>query len=444
MKKPTVDCCVAYYIYNAYEHLTGYDCDGKKLTSQMVESPPTQCVVLSNGVVAMTSETAMYGNIVLETINKTGEKQIISLPQKEQTDEKFILFEFPKNHVCVYRHDRLFFFDPLNPFTTHKSVKVDSSAFQQLDGKLYLWNLDNWRVYDGVTLPSVWNTMSNDCPWPIQGTPEWVSPTQFVHYSYANGIRTVCLYDTTTKVCRPFPLKNFNETKRLGEVWFVVSGCRVLITQWPGWDEQSTFVKLTVFCTQTFEAIYENENWFDNRRVGLAPMKTIVGGFQWPFLQKNMPDEIQMYNLETNQLLCACETTCLSPVQTTFIGLLAIVQSQNEYDVLRLNKDTNRKLKFRSGQLFVHKFLDETIPIPTAPPLTIIVPEETAKDIVVDRSESRDEVRGEVEAPSSVQTLVVAATVTHTDIPNAPKEAKPETTIISVPPTEPTSSCTIC
>lgn len=36
-RKGVADCCVAYYIYNAYEHLVSYDCDGKKITSQMVE-----------------------------------------------------------------------------------------------------------------------------------------------------------------------------------------------------------------------------------------------------------------------------------------------------------------------------------------------------------------------------------------------------------------------
>ncbi len=419
--KKLQDCCVAYYIYNAYEHLVSYDCDAKKIAAQMVESPPSQCVVLSNGVVAMTSETATYGNVVVETIQSSGEKQIISLPQQEQGDLKFVLLEFPKNHVCIYRHDHLFFFDPLNPFTTHKSVKVDSTSYQQLDGKLYLWSGDKWCVFDGVSMPEVWQKMPENCPMSIEGTPVWVSPTQFVHYSRQRR-RNVCIYDTTTQKCQPLPLKPYADTK-LGEVYFIVDNCRVLVTQWPGWDEQSSQVRLTVFCTKSMQVLYENLEWYNNQRVGLAPMKTIVGGFQWPYLQTNFKNgpEVQIFNLETNKLLCSHATNILSQmVKTTFLNELAIVQAQGEYDVLKLSKDTNRSLKFRSGQLFRHEFLDCQPELK----LLITVPEEVAIPIVVEPPKS------EVPVPKTEEVKV--------------EEKKPDAQPVT-PATDPSAStCTIC
>lgn len=435
--KKIQDCCPAYYIYNAYEHLVSYDCDGKKITSQMVESPPSQCIVLSNGTVAMTSETATYGNIVVETIEKTGEKQTISLPQQEQGDLKFSLLEFPKNHVCVYHHDHFFFFDPLNPFTTHKSIKIESSSFQQLDGKLYLWSNDEnngkWCVLDGANTELVWKSMPETCDRPIEGTPVWVSPTEFVHYSrqIVSRVRNVCVYDTTNQKCEALPLKSYCDGQ-LGEVYFVVDGCRVLISQWPSWDEQSSQVRMTVFCTRTSSILYENLTWYNNQRVGLAPMKTIIGGFQWPYLQTNMMSgpEVQIFNLETNKLLCSHQTNILNQVvKTTFVGDLAIVQTGQEYDVLKLSKDTNRSLKFRSGQLFRHEFLVE---VPVVPELKLVVtPAEEVK----------------VEPPKSETVVVIEPKMevepTKEEKKSEPAQPQPPTPVTA--PTDPgASTCTIC
>ncbi len=453
----------AFYIYDPFDHLAAYNEDGKKMGTQMLEAPPTQCVVLSNGTVVTTASGSP--NIVIETIQTSGEKQVFSLPPEEQTNGEYSLIEFPKNHVCVYRPDHLFIFDPLNPFTTHRSVEAVSKAFQQFNGNLYLWNETQWAVFDGVT-PIVWTpaftngdgpkwvsfdgkpiAFTND--WLIESSPIWVSHTEFVHMSKGR----VCIYSTEAKLSNPFPLKPYVDGK-FGKLYFVVDRENVLIAQWPSWSEQSTQVRLTVFCTKRTEeptVIYENLNWFNNQRVGLTPMNDIIGGFKWPFLQTNMMNglEIQILNLETNRLLCSFSSSDV--VRTAFLGdSLAILQTDRDVDIVKLKKDTNRDLNLQRGQLFLPKFQDALHP-PTpfaSPPITPEIKEplkEVPKEIVV--KEPVSETMVIKEAPKEVSDHKVPLE----PMPEALTEVNPSKSTLASPPdstTTPTATsesyCVIC
>lgn len=417
MGKTSAHRPVAFYVHNSLEHLTSFDADGQKIQSQQTESTPTKCLVLSNGVVVMTFEGKEFGNVTLETIQPTGEKQIISLPEHQQQEkEPYELVEFPKNCVCVWRQTGLFIFDPLNPFTTHQSFPEPSNEFQQLDGRLILHqsNLmmsEKWiQLKEGKDNEIEQSVLFE--PTKEQSVWKWISSTTYLNSSFQLG-------SIEQKYPSNLPLKPYIDNL-LGDLFCVVDRHYVLVAQWPSWNERSTQVRLTVFDTNTtpISIVYENLTWFNNQRVGQAPMRTIIGAFSWPYLQVNkMHDgsDLEIFNLKTNKLLCACTfTTPCDEFRTIFLGDLAILQSDGEYDILNLKRDTNRSLRLREGRMFFNQFVPEPEPKPIEPEKPIEQPKlETPTVVVINSSPTV------VVTPPTVVDLSTPAVVSTSSTPDS-------------------------
>lgn len=437
---------VAFYMYNIFDHLVSFDADGTQIEERKGDGMVRQCVVLSNGCVVTTLDGAIFKNIVLETYNPaTGDKQTVSLPQEEQTTETYTLLEFPKNHVCVYRKSSVFVFDPLNPFTTFARRAVCSHDYQQFNGALYLWcNVaKTWTILSNSKL-DIAKVVKADISFDAKCTPRWVSPSSFVCMIDASPVKpyggTVGLFNIDTNTFAPFNLKPYVNDS-VGQLVHYVDRHYVMIVQWPGWAEQSTDVRMTVFCTKTNETLF-SQTMLNNRTTGLAAMNDFVGGFKWPYVQLKFSEllNVQVYNLDTRLIEFNYPVSIMTvkePIATVFMGELAIMSIKQEVVVRHFKQIKTKSLMF--GRLFYPNFQDETIPI--APPITVVTPQETlpyrltvivdpptdapaeivkpveadvAKDIVVDTPKSETPVVKVVEVeskPTEVKTAPVTVAI---------------------------------
>jgi len=361
-KKPT-----AFYICDVHNYLVSYDEDGTRLYGRTQDKAPDQGIVLSNGCVVQSHAGPVYNNLVITTL-MDGQTQVISLPESEDSKD-YKLLEFPKNMICVYRQDRLFMFDPQNPFTTHRQLLVSSTAFHQYQGSLYLWNANKnmWNVISsndiGVIREIPVDFKVHNCQ-----VPRWISSHQFVMMENEVSKR-IGVYCTKDHAFEPFVLNQY-ENKSFGKCMFMVSSSSssnpsyVLVAQWPSWEEKSFDVRLTVFHVDgTITKVYENLKWFDNRAVGTAPIYNMIGGFSWPYLQKFIAPTsfLSIDNLETNKPVGFFK--CNVPVVTRFLGDLAIVQNPANLnlDIVHLKETHRQDLLFRFGRLFVNSF-SEALP----------------------------------------------------------------------------------
>jgi hypothetical protein len=382
IRKPT-----AFYICDAHNKLVAFDEDGTRQDARSLERSPDQCIILSNGCIVQSYAGNVYNNLVISTfMDET--HQVISLPEAEDV-KSYTLMEFPKNHVCIYRSTQLFIFDPLNPFTTNRTIEVKSTFPQQFEGNLYLWNANTiygeWVIRPGDLTKAMSVVRASQHFY----DPKWISSHQFVAL---NQFKQIGIYCTKSKLFGLLQLTEYANNK-LGRCMYITSKNYVLVAQWPSWDEQSFDVRLTVFCIEgmDFKKVYENLQWFNNKQVGTAPIYSMIGGFSWPYLQKFLVVNLTLSidNLETNKNIGRFK--CNVPVKCDFVGdHLAVVTNPMNSSCVRIPlRETEygsipMDLPFTSGRMFRNTFSPEK--------LSIVITPDSSEDIKVEEQPTDDQV----------------------------------------------------